>query len=220
MPISTKRTRNRRIRRALVPRSGYNAPIPRLPQLTASPIFNLTFRFYMQPAVAPVHISRAAMLNRLVMGSSAIAAYRIFSGAKINKVDMLGYVNPATIPSTTPATVQLQWISEEGCPKLITDTSVSLTVPPTISSRPPVRSLASFWSLTGTNEADELFTFSSSFGGVMDINLSFILQDSVLGEFSPVVLVVTGAVAGTIGAPALDHGASATTVPVGWPNYA
>jgi hypothetical protein len=149
------------------------------------------------------------------MGLSATTAARLFAAVKIRKIVLY-----AGAISGGDSQVNLQWVSEYGLPKVITDISSSATYPARIEAAPPKDSIASFWSLTGTNESQVMVELSVPNGGYIDLHVSAVLQNGILGfDTSGVTLTVATATAATIGAPALDHSSSKQYVPVGWLNY-
>jgi hypothetical protein len=161
-------------------------------------------------------ITRADILNRLAMGLSATTAARLFAAVKIRKIVLF-----AGAISGGDASVSMQWVSEYGLPKVISDISSSGTYPARIEAAPPKDSIASFWSLTGVNESQVMLEVAVPNGGYIDLHVSAVLQNGILSfDTTGVTITVAGATAATIGAPALDHSGSKTALPVGWVSYA
>jgi hypothetical protein len=162
-------------------------------------------------------VTRADMLSRLVMASSATVGYRLFAAVKLTKVTIFATAESAG------SVIQnsLQWLSTTGPSQLITETSTSTAFPAIISSRPPKQSLASFWSQVGTNESEQLCIMKLNIGDVVEIDFQAILQNSYLG-FNPAgtAISITAGTAATIGAPSLDHSGSTAVVCEGWKPYA
>jgi len=129
------------------------------------------------------------LLNHLLMGTSANHGGRILSGFKLNgfKVWSLGAAGVAV-----PATVSVEWTSNLGPSTIVSDSSMSIA-PAFVNTKPPKDSLASFWSLTGSNETEVLAILTYTTGSIVDMSYEAILQN---GE-TPVVVVTT--LAGVVG---------------------
>jgi hypothetical protein len=152
----------------------------------------LKHRFRFQASTAGSYsIARSQILNLLCESSGTAAAYRIMSGAKLNRVEVFGVAGGGT-NDYSASTVSLEWLSNLGPTSETSDTGNAMN-PPHIVCSPPPQSLASFWSITGQNESEILFTVTVAIGGVIDIWLSAVLFD---GE-TPVSATVTSF--GTLG---------------------
>jgi hypothetical protein len=161
-------------------------------------------------------ITRGDILNRLAMGLSATTAARLFAAVKVRKIILF-----AGLVSGGDASVNMQWVSEYGLPKVISDISSSATYPARVESAPPKDSIASFWSLAGVNESQVMLELQVPTGGYIDLHISAVLQNGALSfDTTGVTITVAGATAATIGAPALDHSGSKNAQAVGWINYA
>jgi hypothetical protein len=184
--------------------------------LMVSPQAGYKQRFY-ESAGGNRIITRADMLSRLVMASSATVGYRLFSAVKLNKVTIFG-------ANDAPGSViqnSLQWLSTSGPSQLITETSTSSAYPSVLATRPPKASLASFWSQVGTNESEQLCIMKLNIGDVVEVDFQAVLQNSYLG-FNPAgtAITISSGTAATIGAPSLDHSGSTAVVCEGWKPYA
>jgi hypothetical protein len=185
-------------------------------QLMVSPQAAYKMRFY-ESAGGNRIVTRADMLNRLVMASSGSVGYRLFSAVKLNKLTIFATTDaPGSVINSS-----LQWLSTSGPSQLITETSTSAAYPSVIVSRPPKQSLASFWSQVGTNESEQLLIMKLNGGDMVEVEFQAVLQNSYLG-FNPAgtAITITSGVAATIGAPSLDHSGSAAVIPEGWKPYA
>jgi len=191
------------------------AVIPRPVPFSPSNVFPMQFRFECT-TFGNYLIKRSDMTLRLCLASSTTVAYSIFNGVKINSIEIFG-TTPVAGSSTN---IELQWLSENGPNRVLSDSSSSSAYPPRIQSRPPAGSLAGFWSLTGQDPAINLFSMQVNNGDIITLNCTVCLQDPILGGPVPVAQSVTGGTAGSLGAPSLDHTAGTNDlVPVGWADY-
>jgi hypothetical protein len=155
-------------------------------------------------------LTRAMLLNHLVVNTAANANARIISGYKLNRITARTQTQGGL--GVGNATISVEWTSTYGPTKIVSDTSMSIH-PAKISTRPPKQSLASFWSLTGSNETDVLAILNFPAGTVIDIDYTIILQD---GE-TPVSVASTAAgTVGTLYMLPLDGSASGQIVPVSY----
>jgi hypothetical protein len=155
------------------------------------------------------------MLNSLVTADSGTVAYRIFGAVRINSLSVYSE------SSSTGGDVYLQWFSETGAQKLLSDSSTSTAFPPCLMNlKPPKDSLAGNWSVTGTFESDTLFILDSTLGTYVDLNLSVTLANDLMGGSVPTSTTISGGTQGVIGICAVDHSGSKTYVGIGWPTYA
>lgn len=107
------------------------------------------------------------------------------------------------------ATCSVEWIGSNQSPtREISDTSISVTKPAHVFSRPPVDALCAFWQTA--NNSFNLFNIVCPAGTIIDLNLALIECD---GEQATTFAVAT-AVLGTAYYLALDHGTSDKLVPV------
>jgi hypothetical protein len=182
------------------------------PGFTASVASSHKFRFKVTSTVDNDYAKSSDLLNLLLMNTgSSTTYYRLIQGIKIKKVSMWAYAN-----SATPVTLNMQWTSEYGPAKMVSDTSGGSTYPAHISSTPPVNSAASFWRISGVDETQVIFTIDAPIGTIIDVDCDLYLQDNVTGLYNPVA--VTGAVTGTLGimyGSALDQSNSAVIKPEG-----
>jgi len=121
--------------------------------------------------------------------------------------------NAAAFPFE-PAIVQLQWSSNYGPTSEFSDTGNAFA-PAHLIVTPPPQSLASFWSLTGSNESEILATYSCSIFTTVDVYVDMVLED---GESVATVTTTASGVAGQLYAGYLDRsvGAGALFIPISY----
>jgi hypothetical protein len=155
-------------------------------------------------------LTRAMLLNHLVVNTSANSNGRVVSGYKLNRIT--ARCQPPGGLATSIITTSVEWTSTYGPSKISSGSSMGIHNAQ-LSAKPPRQSLASFWSLTGSGETDVIAILNFPTGTVVDIDYSIILQD---GE-APVNVVTTAAgVVGTLYMLYLDGSASGQFAPVSY----
>lgn len=186
-----------------------------IPQFQSTVRVKHHFRYQAVASAGPVSITRAELLNMLVVGVSSTQVARMFSGIKLNRVEIraLSVPNLAAGTDAQLLTETIEWTSSYGPSSEVSDSGTPLH-PPLLITAPPAQSLASFWSLTGSNESDVLFLLNITGGAIMDVWVDAILQDgqspTVIGSFTSTPTV------GQVYALALDGRASNNLVPVSY----
>jgi hypothetical protein len=196
----------------------------------AVPPFNATFtagkrlRFEASGA-GTVPVTVQDLFDLFCMATSAIAAYRLFSGVRVRKVQAWGPM-PASL---VPTTVALEWanatnvaMSIGGPNRIVSDTSMGATRAAFVSGRPPAGSLASFW-LSGVTPSSgvspTVFTLNLPSNTIVDLTLDFVLQNDLDGasqQPQAVSAAVAGASTGEIYLRKLDSNGAGLLVPVSY----
>jgi len=132
---------------------------------------------------ASLGVSRDSLLNHLVSCILTTSNARVLSGFRIRSVEMWSIGSGGVV---LPTTVSVEWTSSYGPSRIVSDTSMSIA-PAHVVTAPPPDSLASFWSLSGSNENDVVMILSIPEGTVLDITYDAIFQN---GE-SPVIVTTT-----------------------------
>jgi len=166
-------------------------------------------RFSGAVAATAVPLTRGQLLNHLfVNASSGTTNWRLLSAIKINRIEIW---TPGT-SAFVPATCYVEWISEQGPTKIVSDTSIT-TECAYVNTTPPPRSLAGFWSVTGTAESDVLCILNIPVNSIVDLSYSYVLQN---GE-TPVQFTSTNnGVAGTVYMNTLFGDSNGDVVPVSY----
>jgi len=113
--------------------------------------------------------------------------------ALINETFKVTRVRAWTPPASqgAAATCSINWIGGSFAPnKEVSDTSVSVSFPAHIDSKPPVNSSASFWQNVAGSTA--LFTLAVPSGSIVDLHVSFIEGDDESVNTSAVASAVLG----------------------------
>ncbi len=159
-----------------------------------------------------VNITRGNLLNLLIEGgSSTTTNHRVISGVKLNRVECWAVSgNSSTDYGFT--TVSLEWLSNYGPSKEVSDSGNSFNTAH-IAAVPPPQSLASFWSLTGSSESEILMSLTSPNGAIWDVWVEMVMYD---GE-TPVAITTTATPTfGALYAGYLDGQVSGTYLPVSY----
>jgi hypothetical protein len=169
-------------------RSKRNTQTPKIVSINASVKVSHRYRYAVDLASTPntYNITRANLLNLLFINNSgAKNNARLIAGIKLKRVEIISMSSSAVIRASSP--ISLEWLSNYGPSSEITDTPSSVSMPACIKTSPPKNSLASFWSLTGSNESEVLFkiVLPSSMGHTIDVWVEQVLMD----DESPVQIV-------------------------------
>jgi hypothetical protein len=198
-----------------VPRSLGASPAA-LPLVTTSPVFTQTMRFSASSATGNLGVSRGDLLNMLVLGVSTSTGYSILECIKLNYMDI--YLPPASATNST--NMVLTWLSTLGQNKVVALTTLGTALPAYVRVRPPKDSFAGLWSsnqtTTGGYNTENLFSFATATGMVVDVNVSFCLQNQYGAAYTPLVQTSTRAIsAGVLYTAALDGTSSNVLTPIG-----
>jgi hypothetical protein len=191
------------------------------PQFESTITIGKTYRFTCTTGGVK-SITRAQLLNLLVMNGSVAGTqnYRLCDAVKIRRIRV--WSNPPGVAQggANSSPISLQWFSEYGPTKVVSDSGIGFSDGAKLSSRPPPMSLASFWSLTGTSEATVLFDIALNKGDVIDVDLTQRLQNETLvasGAEAPVLVSSTAAgTQGVVYCLSLDLNTTASVPPVGY----
>jgi len=139
---------------------------------------------------------------------------RIFTGVKLNKLEMFGVGGGASALPFSTSTVSCQWISAYGPTNEISDTGNAFE-PAHVDTAPPRQSVASFWSIQGTNETETIAQIVVTLGTIIDVWVEFVMQDA---EAASLITTIAAGVTGQLYAGFLDRsaGAAAIMVPVSY----
>jgi len=184
-----------------------------VPPFKSNTQFKHKFRFIVTTtSLAATSVTRKDMLTLLFMVNAANSAYRIFSAVKLNRVEMWQVAGSGG-NDYAANTMALYWSSNYAPASEISDTGNALNWAHIVSS-PSKNSIASFWSLTGSNESEELFQVTAPTGSIIDIHVSVTLMDGQTA--AQVVLTAAGAVGQLYGGYLDAHhgGGSSFAVPV------
>jgi hypothetical protein len=106
------------------------------------------------------------------------------------------------------------------CPKIVNVATIGTASIGYLSVEPPKDSLASYWSISGSNEADVLFSMDLPTNTIIDVDVTYQLLNGVAD--SPAAIPVSSTqtvVGGIIYQVALDGTSTNTLVPSAWNQF-
>jgi len=179
-------------------------------QLSSNITFGHTYRFISTSstatAVTPTSLLAAAGSVCYAVNANVIS---IFGSIKVNRIKIW---TPVASQGAN-ATCSVLWsgtVTPFNQDREISDTSVSVSKPAHIDTRPPAKSLAAFWQTASTNN---LFIVTAPTGSIIDVSLSMVLQDEDSGSAPATVAVASGTL-GTQYYLSLDPNATHRYTPV------
>lgn len=145
------------------------------------------FRFTSTSATATA-ITPTSLLGACGAMGTVVNAFvtTIADAVRVNLIEI--WSPPAS--QGAAATCSVDFLGFGNSPNVeVSDTTVSVANPAHILTSPPAQSLASFWQVGG---ATTLFTITAPVGSIIDVHLSFILDDG--GEVGQAIAVATSVV--------------------------
>jgi hypothetical protein len=137
-------------------------------QMKIDNILNFAVRYQQQSSGSPQRsITRAFLLSTLLMNSGGgTTNYRLCAAVRVNKVRLY-----------TAITASIEWLSAYGPTSATIITAQSATAAAELIQRPSKNSLASFWSMIGSNESEVVMKLQVSQNDYIDVNFSVVLLD-------------------------------------------
>jgi len=156
--------------------------VPRIGQYAADIRLTRIFRFTTQSTGVTLQtISRANLLNMLVMPATTSTSFRLINSIRVLRVRIWGE-DPAFAAAATEA--YLEWISEDG--PNVSASSLSCGVQPAyISVKPPARSLASFWADSGYDEATNVMQVTVPGGSTLELTCELVIPADIAAVAGP-----------------------------------
>jgi len=208
MKRKRSRTSRRRPRKNSAGRGSALNPPPFRPTMKV----NHKFRF-VNDANGSYTITRANLLNFIVIADTTTATSRIIEAIRLKKVEM--WTNAAVSAAAAVNTCSLEWVGSNSPSTVVSDTSMGVR-PAHIVAVPPPSSSNRWWSMSGTDESDDLFilTTPNSTYSVVDVSVEIRIVETEAPTSGP---TAAGATAGGLYAATLDgNGVSGTFLPVGY----
>lgn len=160
------------------------------PQILTNVVKSHRYRYLASSAIVAVgiqdvHVQRALGGICTVANTTVAVSVKSF---KLNKIEIWA----PTSTSTTPTTVSVEWLGQNNSPNLEhSDTSINVSRPAHLITRPPRNSLASFWQNSAGGTA--LFVLNCPSGSIIDISVNMIEADE------STALLTSTIVTGTLG---------------------
>jgi len=168
------------------------------PQLKTNVELHHTYRFRANSSFSG-QITTSQIVGSLGAVCSVANTTVVALGAsfKITRIEM--WAPPAS--QGTDVTVSCEWVSfGNTVTREVSDTSMSTSIPAHISAKPPRNSLVSFWQLS--NAGTGFFNLVAPVGTVIDLSVSWIMQDQDLATLS---ITIAAGTLGKVYYLPLDH---------------
>jgi hypothetical protein len=117
-------------------------------------------------------ITRYDVLNFLLSGFSTNSCYRVAGSVRVNMISL--WLSSAASGNQA---LSITWDCVAAPFVIKSSEQMGLARPAHVVSRPPKNSSASWWSVTGSNESDNLFLLNCPAGTVIDVSFSYCLMD-------------------------------------------
>jgi hypothetical protein len=169
----------------------------RPPQLVPTVCFHHRFRFQSETNTGTSTISRKNLLNLLQVATSAVTTVRIIEGIRLKRIAM--WCNPVAL-GQVPQTVSVEWLGENSPSTLVSDIGMGIK-PPKVVTTPPPSSSNRWWSMSGNQEADDLFSLTYPPNTVIDVDVEVRMVEM---EAPTAGDIPAGAVLGTLYGNLLD----------------
>lgn len=141
--------------------------IPRPPSYIPTMSFQHKFRFNSASNAGLFTITRGNLLNMVLVATSATTTARIFEAVRLRRVEM--WTNPVSA-GTDPVAINLEWLGAYAPSNVISDVCMGL-IPAHIRSSPPKASSDMWWSMSGSNESESLFSLTVESNTWIDITV-------------------------------------------------
>jgi len=137
------------------------------PEFTPTILSNHKFRF--SNAISTVAtITRKNLLDLVVVAITATTSGRIIEGIRLKKVEV--WTQPAVLGSAN-LTSSIEWIGENSPSIVHSDTTMGIR-PAHVLTRPPPSSSNRWWSMSGFQEIDDLFTITAGAESITDVSVA------------------------------------------------
>lgn len=122
-------------------------------------------------------VSRGQLLSTFLLNLANGTSFgRLVSAIRVKRIEMWG---AAVTSASSAASVAVTWLSNYGPNSEVSDSSTSTASPAHLITGPPAQSLASFWSIAGSNESEIVFRVAGPIGTIIDVWYDFTLVDGV-----------------------------------------
>jgi hypothetical protein len=186
----TKMTRRRKNNT----RSVRRLPIPHPPPTVQGYRVKQTLGFYSTSALVKGSVTRAQLLDSVLVASTTTQFCRLFQSIVIRKVRIWSITSTSTNPIGNSLEVDLQWEATRG--PAIAVSAVQMGIEPGCwETVPPPDSLASFWSQTGSDESEVLAYISCPASSIFHITFEAYLN---AGTFAAITSAGSGLTVGRI----------------------
>jgi hypothetical protein len=180
------------------------APIILPGSLHTDDLVSTSFRYQCSTNVTAGTVTRGKLLNLIGLATSSTNAYRLISGIRLRAVHLWTDSSPS---AGTVDTSVFEWTGGYTRPTVTTTSSMGTSGVAYQRHVPPKHSLAADWSIAGTAESDVLFAYNATVGDIIQLDVTYQLQNAVTGNYIAVAITTVSMAAGYIYSFSLDGGA-------------
>jgi hypothetical protein len=200
----------KRSRKQMKPKGFMVSAVP--PAMVVDDLVSSSFRYGVQAGAieTKMYVKRSDLLNLIGLSYSTSAAYRVIQAIRLRAVHIWTDPNQSTTSSNTYDV--FSWLGPDTRSTATVTTSMGTSQVGYQYHVPPKKSLAAFWSAAGSNESDVLFSVTVTGGDVLQLDVTYQLQNAVTGPFTETSISTTSTLAiGYLYCFSLDHASDTTS---------
>lgn len=168
-------------------------------------------RYICASGTSSTSVTRADLLNVLFFNTAGTTTnYRLCTAVRLKRLHVWTIGNNFGVVATT----SVEWLSESGPAKLVSDSSIGVSMPGYFTTAPPKDSLAGYWSLDGTNESTILFNVILPADSVVDAEFEVVMQNFIGVKAPTAVTTSNNGTVGTLYTGFLDGVGSGKIAPL------
>jgi hypothetical protein len=206
----SKKRASKRSRKQMNPKGFMVSAVP--PAMVVDDLVSSSFRYGVNVSTSEnkMYVKRSDLLNLIGLSYSSSAAYRIIQAIRLRAVHIWTDPNQSVTSANTFDT--FSWLGPDTRPTATVTTSMGTSQVGYQYHVPPKKSLAAFWSSSGSNESDVLFSITVQGGDVIQLDVTYQLQNAVTGPFTETSISTTSTLAvGYLYCFSLDHASDTTS---------
>jgi hypothetical protein len=207
----SKKRAPKRSRKKMNPKGFMISAVP--PAMVVDDLVSSSFRYGVQASlgVNKMYVKRSDLLNLIGLAYSTSAAYRMIQAIRLRAVHIWTDPNQSTTSANSFDT--FSWLGPDTRSTATVTTSMGTSQVGYQYHVPPKKSLAAFWSAAGSNESDVLFSLTVQNGDVIQLDVTYQLQNAVTGPFTETVITSTSTLAlGYLYSFSLDHASDTSSI--------
>jgi hypothetical protein len=181
------------------------SPTPFIPTI----VYRHRFRYGNGANNGVFTITRANILNQMLLATSAVTTVRLNEAIRLMSVEV--WTNPVAL-GAPPTSCLIEWLGENSPSTVIENTGMGIR-PAHVFSAPPPSSSNRWWSMSGSQETDQLFLITLPANSIVEVTCDCRMVET---EAPTAGDVPTGASLGQVYGDYLDGIASGKLVPLGY----
>jgi hypothetical protein len=178
-------------------------------------LVSASYRYVSGNQLFQTKFTRGSLLNLIGLSYTSSQLYRVIGAIRLRRIHV--WTSAAT--TGTANDTYFQWNGAYSKPTTSTSTTMGVSGISYQTHVPPKKSLASDWSVAGSNETEVLFSMTYNSGDVIQLDVTYMLQNAVTNTYTETSITSTGTALaiGYIYSMFLDQslGSGATLGPVG-----